>query len=124
MGYGNISPRNCYTGGQSTNCKMNKAVMEYYEKGTPVDLYFYETDQYKQVELELLRRCHTRYNVKIMNIDWNGNGKIDPVDIGISIAAENARETEPDWEEYENVPAACPQERRPFWDRLRAFFDQ
>ena len=26
MGYGNISPRNCYVGGQSTNCKMNKIV--------------------------------------------------------------------------------------------------
>lgn len=28
MGYGNISPRNCYVGGQSTNCKMNKLVLE------------------------------------------------------------------------------------------------
>ena len=30
-GYGNISPRNCYLGGQSTNCKMNKVVLEYFE---------------------------------------------------------------------------------------------
>jgi hypothetical protein len=27
-------------------------------------------------------------------IDWNGNGRIDPVDIGISIALENGEENE------------------------------
>lgn len=63
-GYGSISPRNCFVGGQSTNCKMNKVVMEYYERHTPVNLYFYETKHYKQVELELLCHCHTKYNVK------------------------------------------------------------
>ncbi len=63
-GYGSISPRNCYLGGQSTNCKMNRVVLDCYEKGTPIRLYFYETADYKRVELELLRRCHTKYNVK------------------------------------------------------------
>lgn len=63
-GYGMIAPRNCFEGGQSTNCKMNKAVMEYFERGTPVELYFYETRDYKRVELELLGRYKTRYNVK------------------------------------------------------------
>ena len=64
VGYGYIAPRNCYAGGQSTNCKMNKVVMEYYKMGNPIDLYFYETKDYKRVELELLRRINTRYNVK------------------------------------------------------------
>lgn len=64
MGYENISPRNCFVGGQSTNCKMNKVVMEYYEKCTPIDLYFYETADNKQVELILLRCCNTKYNVR------------------------------------------------------------
>ena len=63
-GYGNISPRNCYIGGQSTNCKMNKVVMEYYKKGQVIDLYFLPTEDYKQIELSLLRRIHTKYNVK------------------------------------------------------------
>lgn len=63
-GYGNISPRNCYIGGQSTNCKMNKVVMEYYKKGQMIDLYFLPTEDYKQIELSLLRRIHTKYNVK------------------------------------------------------------
>ena len=64
MGYGNISPRNCYVHGQSTNCKMNKVVMEYYEQGHPIGLYFYETTENKKVELELLSRLNTRYNVR------------------------------------------------------------
>lgn len=64
MGYGNISPRNCFVGGQSTNCKMNKVVMEYYEKCMPIDLYFYETADNKQVELTLLRRYNAKYNVR------------------------------------------------------------
>ena len=64
MGYGNISPRNCYKGGQSTNCKMNKLVLELYEQGKNIDLYFYETANYKVVERELLKRINTPYNVK------------------------------------------------------------
>lgn len=63
-GYGNISPRNCYLGGQSTNCKMNKVVLEYFEAGKQIKLYFLKTDDYKRVELELLSKICTRYNVK------------------------------------------------------------
>ena len=53
-GYGNISPRNCFAGGQSTNCKMNKVAMSCFENGEPVNLYFLETTDYKRIELELL----------------------------------------------------------------------
>lgn len=63
-GYGYISPRNCYAHGQSTNCKMNKVVMEYYKGGKMIDLYFLQTENYKQVELDLLHKIHTKYNVK------------------------------------------------------------
>jgi len=64
MGYGHISPRNCYIGGQSTNCKMNQVVLDLYEQGKTVSLYFYKTKDYKQVELILLRNIRTAYNVK------------------------------------------------------------
>ena len=63
-GYGAISPRNCYAGGQSTNCKMNQVVLDYYNRGTPIQLYFFPTQRYKQVELELLGKLNTPYNVK------------------------------------------------------------
>ena len=64
MGYGNISPRNCYVGGQSTNCKMNKVILNLHEKGKTVSLYFYKTADYKRVELDLLGKINTPYNVK------------------------------------------------------------
>jgi hypothetical protein len=64
MGYGNISPRNCYIGGQSTNCKMNKVVLSLHQKGKTVSLYFYQTADYKRVELDLLGKTNTPYNAK------------------------------------------------------------
>lgn len=64
IGYGNISPRNCYAGGQSTNCKMNKAVLNLYKEGKIIKLYFYNTTDYKRVELDLLNKINTMYNKK------------------------------------------------------------
>lgn len=64
MGYGRIAPRNCYTGGQSTNCKMNKVVLDMFEQGMTISLYFYYTTDYKGVELDLLGKIKTRYNAK------------------------------------------------------------
>ena len=63
-GYGQIAPRNCFVGGQSTNCKMNKVVLNLFEQGNRIDLYFYETPNYKQVELDLLQKIKTQYNAK------------------------------------------------------------
>lgn len=37
-------------------------------------------------------------------IDWDGNGKIDPVDVGIFIAAEEQSEENSDDEEYTKMP--------------------
>ena len=64
MGYSRIAPRNCYTGGQSTNCKMNKVVLDMFEQGKTISLYFYYTTDYKGVELDLLGKIKTRYNAK------------------------------------------------------------
>lgn len=43
-GYGNISPRNCYVGGQSTNCKINALINAYKGKKLDIHLYFCETN--------------------------------------------------------------------------------
>ena len=63
-GYGNISPRNCYAGGQNTNCRMNRIVLELCEQGKEIRLYFFQTQKHKAVELELLRKIKTAYNIK------------------------------------------------------------
>ena len=61
-GYGRISPRNCYIGGQSTNCKMNHAFYEIYKNGGVINLYFKETLDYNNLEKELLQLIPTKYN--------------------------------------------------------------
>ena len=63
-GYGNISGINCFQGGQTTNCKMNKVVLELSRIGKTVKLYFFNTTDYKKVELELLDAINTQYNEK------------------------------------------------------------
>ncbi len=63
-GYGEIAGVNCYEGGQKTNCKMNKVVLELSKIGKAVKLYFFNTTDYKKVELELLGAINTQYNVK------------------------------------------------------------
>jgi hypothetical protein len=39
-GYGAIHPRNCYVGGQATNCKINAAVLRAVKAGNRLYLYF------------------------------------------------------------------------------------
>lgn len=62
LGYGHISPRNCYMGGQSTNCKMNKAVLHVVKEGSVVDLYFHPTSHYDEVELKLIEHLKPPLN--------------------------------------------------------------
>ena len=62
IGYGTISPRCCYEGGQSTNCKMNKVVLAAYENGQKVDLYFFATPDYDRVEFELILHFKPMHN--------------------------------------------------------------
>jgi len=62
MGYGNISPKNCYQGGQPTNCKINHRVLEVSKAGGRIDLYFHQTSQRKAVEKLLIVRCSPPWN--------------------------------------------------------------
>ncbi len=56
MGYGNISPRNCYEGGQPTNCKINRWVLDTVKAGGRIDVYFYPTSDRHRVEEQLITR--------------------------------------------------------------------
>ncbi len=52
-GYGNISPRNCFVGGQETNCRVNNLLFNETKMGSALSLWFLETDNYKDIEREL-----------------------------------------------------------------------
>ena len=40
MGYGNISPRNCFEGGQLTNCRINADILSVFKLKKSIHLYF------------------------------------------------------------------------------------
>lgn len=63
-GYGIISPRNCFKGGQTTNCHLNSAILSEYKNGKTIDIYYLPTKQHKKIEKELLNKVHTRLNKK------------------------------------------------------------
>lgn len=61
-GYGNISPQDCYKGGQVTNCKINRWVLDESKGGDRVNLYFHRTTQRKTVEKLLIARYMPPWN--------------------------------------------------------------
>ena len=61
-GYGNISPRNCFVGGQSTNCKINNYILNENQKGRKIHLYFVETEDRFSVERELIKKHKPGWN--------------------------------------------------------------
>ena len=62
-GYGNISPRNCFVGGQQTNCRINNLVLnEFVKLRSSITLWFFETDDYKRIEAELLQQFRPLWN--------------------------------------------------------------
>ncbi len=65
MGYGRISPRNCYQGGQQTNCRINNLVLEAVKGGSQVTLIFHQNEHRRDLESVLLQR---------LSPDWNRSG--------------------------------------------------
>ncbi len=50
-GFGGISPRNCYKGGQDTNCRINNLIYEKTRTGENFDLWFHSIEGDKHVRL-------------------------------------------------------------------------
>lgn len=64
-GYGTISPRNCYVGGQSTNCKINGSILKADERNSQIDLWFHETSDPKPCEVKLISGLAPPWNAQI-----------------------------------------------------------
>ena len=61
-GYALISPRNCYVGGQSTNCKVNHAILEAVRRKQAVELWIREMDEPRSLETQLIRELSPPWN--------------------------------------------------------------
>ncbi len=62
MGYGNISPRNCFEGGQPTNCRINSEILKCYKSGEDIQLYFFETGERYSIENSLITELNPPWN--------------------------------------------------------------
>jgi hypothetical protein len=63
-GYGQISPRNCYKGGQTTNCRINKIILDEAEANSRIQLYYHETANHKAIEQDLLTSSEWDWNIQ------------------------------------------------------------
>jgi hypothetical protein len=61
-GYGNISPKNCFKGGQETNCRLNNLLYAALLAGKRMSLWFFRTANYKSVEAALRRALNPTWN--------------------------------------------------------------
>lgn len=61
-GYGVISPRKCYKGGQETNCRINNLILQNFKNKSSIDLYFYETDERINIESKLIKEYDPEWN--------------------------------------------------------------
>jgi hypothetical protein len=52
-GYGNITPKNCFRGGQETNCRVNDLLYTAIPVGQRIALSFFQRVDYKSVEAAL-----------------------------------------------------------------------
>jgi hypothetical protein len=61
-GYGSISPRNCFEGGQQTNCRINNLILQMARKRKLIELWFFETDDRMTVEAKLIQSLRPAWN--------------------------------------------------------------
>lgn len=62
MGYGNISPKNCFKGGQETNCRLNSLIYLAAVAQQKICLWFFQTNDYKAVEARLRLALRPNWN--------------------------------------------------------------
>ena len=65
-GYGSISPRNCYKGGQDTNCRINNLIYRETKTGAGFDLWFHPVEGDKHARLTVESEL-----VSVLKPPWN-----------------------------------------------------
>ena len=65
-GYGAIFPRNCFKGGQETNCRINNLILQARKNGIELVLWFYEIEGGKRERVATEREL-----VQALKPPWN-----------------------------------------------------
>jgi len=63
--YGAIQPKNCFLGGQSTNCRVNNLVLLHARQGQQLELWFHATADAAPVERDLIVKIRPPWNVQV-----------------------------------------------------------
>lgn len=63
--YGTIHPRNCFVGGQSTNCKVNHLILRSTTEGDPVEIWVHESSTPRPIEGNLIRSIRPPWNTQV-----------------------------------------------------------
>ena len=64
VGYAEIQPANCYLRGQSTNCKINHAILLAVREGHVVELWIRREDNPRPLEIRLIRELGPPWNAQ------------------------------------------------------------
>lgn len=64
QGYASIQPRNCYTGGQPTNCKVNHRILLAAKGGCEIELWIHETRGPRYLEERLIGELDPPWNAQ------------------------------------------------------------
>lgn len=62
-GYGRISPRHCYIGGQEPSCRVNNLILQARESGDVVEVWFYACDPPDAAETYLINLLQPPWNL-------------------------------------------------------------
>lgn len=65
QGYGAIQPKNCFVGGQSTNCKINNLILQRVKEGEELELWFHPTGKTGPVERDLIVKIRPAWNTQV-----------------------------------------------------------
>lgn len=63
-GYAVIHPRNCFVGGQSTNCRVNALIVQAIVQGSGLALYVHVTPDSTELETQLIARLKPPWNLR------------------------------------------------------------
>ncbi|MCI6153231.1 MAG: hypothetical protein MR673_08925 [Fusobacterium perfoetens] len=62
IGYGNITPKNCYKDGQQTNCHINSLINKKFNKITFWICSLENVEEIKKLEIELIKKYNPQWN--------------------------------------------------------------
>lgn len=65
QGYGTIQPKNCFVGGQSTNCKINNLILQHAKQRQQLELWFHATGEAGPVERDLIVKIRPAWNTQV-----------------------------------------------------------